>query len=265
MTPEDQNNAARRILDSFDRNAESQPLNSGGQMGLDDGYAVASRIADARLARGDRIVGRKIGFTNRSIWPIYNVDAPVWNYVWDSTLHDIPQDGRVALPALPNLRLEPEIIFGIARSPEPGMSAHAFLDCIDWIAHGFEIVTSIYPGWTFTAPDAAAAQGMHGSLWLGPRVPAKDFTPAALEQFSLTLEGPDQTLTGAASDVLGGPLHALAHLIAEIPRMPGASSLTQGEVVTTGTLTDAVPISSGQRWRTRLDWLALPGQDIRIV
>ena len=28
-------------------------------------------------------VGRKIGFTNTTIWPIYGVSAPMWNYVYD--------------------------------------------------------------------------------------------------------------------------------------------------------------------------------------
>ncbi|NBO20261.1 MAG: hydratase, partial [Proteobacteria bacterium] len=39
-----------------------------------------------RLARGERGRGFKLGFTNRSIWPIYGVYAPIWGTVYDSTL-----------------------------------------------------------------------------------------------------------------------------------------------------------------------------------
>ena len=47
------------------------------------------------------------------------------------------------------------------------LSEDELLGCVDWIAHGFEIVHSIFPHWTFTAADAVAAYGVHGALLLG--------------------------------------------------------------------------------------------------
>lgn len=64
-----------------------------------------------------------------------------------------------AVKGLPEARIEPEIILHLASAPRPGMSEGELLGCIDWIAHGFEIVHSIFPGWTFTAADAVAAYG----------------------------------------------------------------------------------------------------------
>lgn len=256
--------AAADLLAAFDAGTQRPPLSDARPLDMADGYAVAARIAAARRARGERVRGRKIGFTNRRIWPLYNVDAPIWGWVWDSALHDIPDSGHVALPRLPEPRLEPEIVLGIARSPEPGMDAAALRDCLEWIAHGVEIVTSVYPGWRFTAPDTAAAQGLHGALWLGERVAADRIPARALETFELALDGPGGTLRGHASDVLGGPLHALAHLVEELSGTPGTAPLQPGEVVTTGTLTDAVPIAPGQTWRTELTGIALPGLDITL-
>ena len=40
-------------------------------------------MRDARLARGERVLGRKIGFTNRTIWAEFGVDAPMWGYLYD--------------------------------------------------------------------------------------------------------------------------------------------------------------------------------------
>ena len=37
------------------------------------GYAAARALHEHRLALGWRAVGRKIGFTNRTIWPRYGV------------------------------------------------------------------------------------------------------------------------------------------------------------------------------------------------
>jgi len=254
--------AAEALLVAFDGNRQIAPLSESAPLTLDRGYAVAAEIAALRQTRGERPVGRKIGFTNRTIWPIYNVDAPIWGWVWDGGLHEIPADGRVRLPRLPEPRIEPEIVFGFRATPEAGMSVAALHDCLDWVAPGVEIVSSPFPGWRFTAADSAAAQGLHGSLWLGPKRPAAEVPIAALEAFTLTLDGPDTHLTGQAHDVLDGPLHALAHLLGQIARMPGAGPIRPGEAVTTGTLTDARPVRPGQRWRTRIAGAPLAGLDL---
>jgi 2-oxo-3-hexenedioate decarboxylase len=36
------------------------------------------------------VIGRKIGFTNRTIWAKYAVYAPIWGFVFDTTVCDIP-------------------------------------------------------------------------------------------------------------------------------------------------------------------------------
>ena len=46
--------------------------------------------------------------------------------------------------------------------------ARAMLDAVAWIAPGFEIVHSVFPGWKFRVPDCTAAFGLHGRLVVGP-------------------------------------------------------------------------------------------------
>lgn len=256
---------AQALLEAFDGGTQVAPLTDARLLNIDDGYAIAAQIHDLRKARGENTVGRKIGFTNRTIWPIYNVDAPVWGWVWDSGLHDIPASGEITLPPQAELRIEPEIVFGFAQSPDADMTDADLWACVDWVAHGFEIVTSAFPGWRFTAPDTAAGQAMHASLWIGPRLPANQVDPADLARFGLTLQGPNTRLSGTGADVLGGPLDALRHLLSEIPRMPGAGPVAKGEVVTTGTLTDAPLIASGQDWRSEINGLALDGLAVTLV
>lgn len=256
---------ARRVLAAFDGNRQIAPLTQARpDLDLDAGYAIAAEVAAARRARGERISGRKIGFTNRTIWPIYNVHAPVWGWMYEATVQDLPDDGRVPLPALPEPRIEPEIAFGIARTPAPEMDDAALLDCLDWVAHGAEIVISLYPGWRFTAPDSVAAMAMHAAFWIGPRCKVTPERAAALAGCRVTLSGPGETVAGRGRDVLGGPLDALRRLLGETGRMPGAGPPAPGEVITTGTLTDARPVAPGQRWRTHLEGSDLPGLDIRF-
>src|SRR6185437_11384235 len=83
-------------------------------------YRVAARVRDKRLARGERLVGRKIGFTNRGIWDVYGVHAPIWGYVYDRTLHEMAAPARAADYMEP--RIEPEIVFGLAAPVSAEMS-----------------------------------------------------------------------------------------------------------------------------------------------
>jgi 2-keto-4-pentenoate hydratase len=49
---------------------------------LDDAYRTLARLRELRIAGGETVVGRKIGFTNRTIWVEYGVYAPMWGYMY---------------------------------------------------------------------------------------------------------------------------------------------------------------------------------------
>ena len=61
-------------------------------------------------------------------------------------------------------RVEPEIVFGLAKPVRAAMSDLEILNSIAWIAHGYEIVGSIFPDWKSTPTDSTAAFGMHQLL-----------------------------------------------------------------------------------------------------
>src|SRR5258707_15715670 len=77
-----------------------------------DGYAVLQDIETRRRAQGWKAVGRKIGFTNRTIWPRYGVYQPMWAHVWAHTVHTA-KNGRATLDLRPFVqpRIEPEVVF----------------------------------------------------------------------------------------------------------------------------------------------------------
>jgi 2-keto-4-pentenoate hydratase len=64
---------------------------------------------------------------------------------------------------------EPEIVFRLAAAPSPHMDEAALFGCIDWVAQGFEIVQSVFPGWKFAPADTVIVNGLHGALLLAPR------------------------------------------------------------------------------------------------
>ena len=239
------------------------------ELGLDDAWRVTALARQMRASRGERPIGRKIGFTNRTIWAEYGVYAPIWGYLFDRTVHDLGEiGGRFSLAGLAEPRIEPEIVFGLAAAPTPGMDEHALLSCIDWVAHGFEIVQSIYRGWKFTAADTIIANGLHGALLVGERHPV---TPHAAE-WARTLSTFEIDLLqngsladhGRAADVLDGPLSALRHLVELLASDICNPPLAAGEIITTGTLTRALPVAAGETWSTALAGVAIGGISARF-
>jgi 2-oxo-3-hexenedioate decarboxylase len=238
---------------------------------LDAAYSVTAALRKARIARGERPIGRKIGFTNRTIWPEYGVYAPIWGDMYDSTLRDLADtDGTLALAPLLEPRIEPEIAFGFATAPQPGMSESEIFGCIAWVAHGFELVQSIYPGWKFAAADTVAAYGLHGAYRLGKRheIAAADRASwlEKLRGFEIELRR-DGTLIdrGRAMNVLDGPLSTIHHLLSVLAGDAANPALQAGEIVTTGTLTRAFPVAPGETWQTRLIGLPLDGIALRFT
>jgi len=232
------------------------------------GYEAAAALHRHRLALGWKPVGRKIGFTNRSIWPRYGVYEPIWGTVYDRTVVYAERDRAVVpLAGMLNPRIEPEICFGlkaVPRAPDPD----ALLEAIDWAAHSFEIVQSPFPDWKFRLPDCTAANGLHGRLVVGTRVPARDLPQLVRALPGITIELRKDGCPvdrGVGANVLDSPLLALGHLVALLAGRPGAAPLAAGEVISTGTITDAHPVKPGETWSTELRGLALGGLEVRFA
>jgi 2-keto-4-pentenoate hydratase len=230
---------------------------------LADAYAVVERVRELRVARGERVVGRKIGFTNRAVQATFGISAPIWNYMFAGSVHNLAAAGPFDLARTVAPRIEPEIILHLASAPHAGMNEAEIAACVDWVAHGFEIVDSIFPDWSFRAPDAIAGFGVHAALLVGASQPIRGKQTQWIESlaaFSIALTSNDGVdKSGGGANVLGSPLSALKFLVEDIALYPSCRPLAAGEIITTGTLTDAMPIKAGQSWSTRLDGIELEG------
>ncbi len=230
-----------------------------------DGYRVSAALCEMRVARGAHVIGRKIGFTNRAIWPTYGVDRPMWGEMYDTTVHDAGS-GPFALSGFLEPRIEPEISFCFGRAPKPGMSDEDLLSCCDWCAHGFEIVQSPYPEWSFTTGEAIAAGAMHGSFVMGQRFDVTEVSPEMLTELTCTLSvNGDVRERGTGANVLDGPVSALRALVDGLVDQRQARPVEAGDIITTGTMTDAYRIEAGERWETSIDGAPLDGIAVDFV
>ena len=195
-------------------------------------YAAARALHETRVREGWRPLGRKIGFTNRSIWPRYGVYEPIWGTVYDrSFIEATDNQAVVVLDGLHQPRIEPEICFRLRAAPRSASSAD-LIESIEWVAHSVEIVQCDQPGWKTSLEHSIAFNGLHGRLILGHRL----------------------------------PVGRLPELEDRLPRLEMILSKGEaiidrgfGEIVSTGTLTDAHPVAPGEIWSTEIRGLPLSG------
>jgi 2-oxo-3-hexenedioate decarboxylase len=264
--------SADHILSALTDHRSIPPLtNASGGLSLPDAYRISRAVTARRIARGEHPVGRKIGFTNRTIWDEYGVHHPIDGPMYDTTVSDV--SGPVAAFSLAPFvepRIEPEIVLGLTGAPTPDMDEAALMSCIGWMAHGFEIVQSLFPGWRFSGADCVAAFGLHGALVCGPKreiaTGDRASTLDTLTRFSITLRCNGVVMdTGQAANVLGGPVSALLHLVQALSQDLEAAPLAAGDIITTGTVTRAFPVSAGERWTTEIVGIGLPGLDVTFT
>jgi 2-keto-4-pentenoate hydratase len=261
---------AQQMLDAQEQAAQIEPFTSRiAGFDLAAGYALAERVHRLRELRGERLVGRKIGFTNRDGWPALGVSAPIWAPLFSTTVQ-YAERGRAScrLARFPEPKIEPEIVVHFARAPAPEGDVEALLAAIDWLAAGFEIVHTHYPGWCGRAADTLADSSHHAALIVGEPRPLASLgaDPAArLAAFTVSLHCDGRRReTAAGARVLGGAPLALAALAALL-REQGAAPLQAGEIVTTGTITAGYPVAAGQTWHTTLAGIELPGLAVEFT
>ena len=241
---------------------------------VEDAYSISREVLRRREASGWRRVGRKIGFTNREIWDQYGVYEPILGYMYDRTVSWVQDrtwdvdgwgdEARLSLDGLSQPLIEPEIVFHFREAPALTDDPVALLGAIDWVGHGFEIVQCHLPDWKFKVADTVADGGLHGRYMAGGGISTagRDLVglAEALASFRIRLYRNGVSVReGGGELVLGSPLKALAHAIRLVDSLPGHPAIEAGEIVTTGTLTDAMPVAPGETWSTRIAGLGVAG------
>ena len=211
-------------------------------------------------------MGRKIGFTNTTIWPRYGVYQPMWAHVWTHSVQ-FAKDAHASLELRPFVqpRIEPEVVFRLKTALAPTSDPLAVTARGRMDRPGLRDRPVPFPGLEIRGG------GLHRRLRPARRTRCRyatiavtdrnrDALAAALPTFTLTLRrGRSVIERGVGANVLGGPTHALAHLSRVLAAQPQFPPLAPGEIVTTGTITDAWPVAPRETWTSDYGTLGLRG------
>ena len=214
-------------------------------------YAIQDHWTRLRLARGEKIAGRKIGLTAKAVQQQLGVDEPDYGALWQSSFYP-SREGRVELPAAHFLqpRVEGEIAFLMARQLRgPGVTPREVLAATEACALGVEIVASRIADWRIKLADTIADNASYGGHSVGPwdkRLREADLPALALRivhNGSLAAEG-----LGAA--VLGHPAASAAWLVNKLAAF--GVGLEPGDVVISGAICKMLPARRGDRFEFSL-------------
>lgn len=202
---------------------------------IDGAYRVQGRLVDRLAADRGPPVGYKIGFTNDRVQADLGVEEPGYGRILEETVVDPP--ATVAAAEYVGLRIEPEIAFRLDDDLPAEPSRARTRDAVATVHPAIELVDS-RTGWTFDAPLAVADNCLDAGLVLGSGTAIDD---RSLDEEAVTLRVDGERVdSGVGADVLGHPLAALAWLAEAVDGLPA------GTLVTTGSLTEPVPVAAGE-------------------
>ena len=209
-------------------------------MDIEDAYEIQRRWAKGRLAKGAKIVGRKIGLTSRAMQLASKMTEPDYGLILDDALF---KDGA-SIPAKtfikPRLETELAFIMGEDLSGE-GCQIHDVMRATEYVTPALEIIdyrTEVPRAIVDTIADNAA----FGAIVLGGRV-FRPFdidirwVPATLSRNGVIEE------SGVSAAIMGHPAAGLAWLVNKLA--PLGDGLKKGDIVLGGSFTRPIDITSG--------------------
>ena len=226
---------------------------------LSDAYRTALEIKEIRENKKEKASGIKVGFTNKTIWHKYSVNAPIYGFMYSSTVLNTRQSFSPEKFLEP--KFEPEIFFRLSKKPHSEMSDIDLIACCQSFGIGVELVQSIYKGWTFKLPDTVAGFGLHGQYKILEEmaIPSDENNRVVLidqlKNFNLTLKKNSKVMEhGKSKNILEeSPLAALRSYIEFCEK--NLDWLVLDGSITTGTITDAYDINKADVFSCELDRL----------
>jgi 2-oxo-hept-3-ene-1,7-dioate hydratase len=209
-------------------------------MTIEDSYRVQDIWAEARIAKGAKVIGHKIGLTSRAMQMASKMTEPDYGRILDDAVFN---DGAV-IPSnrflKPRLEVELAFVMGDDLSG-PGTRIHDVMRAAEFVTPALEIIdyrTEVPRAITDTIADNAA----FGALVLGGRL---------VRPFDIDVRWVGATLSkngiieesGVSAAVMGHPAAGVAWLVNKLHAV--GSGLKKGQVVLGGSFTRPVDVESG--------------------
>ncbi|QYO75632.1 2-keto-4-pentenoate hydratase [Devosia salina] len=231
--------ATAALLDDAAREARGMD-----QLGLDasvaEAYDIQRRSMARREARGERLIGIKMGLTSRAKMAQVNITEVIWGQLTDAMV--VENGGTMDASRFGQPRAEPEIAFRLGKSLSGVVTELEAWAAIEGVAPAVEILDSRFRNFKFNLADAIADNCSAAGLVVGPwTAPGVDFSNLGM---CMSIDGRPVGI-GSSAAILGHPIRTLvaaARLTAQY-----GGELRAGDIFLSGAPTAAVPLKPGMR------------------
>ena len=223
-------------------------------LSVTEAYDIQRALEEAVTARGERVIGWKVGFSTAATQAAYGVTEPVAGFMLASGVFG--SGDAVPASRFVGLGVEAEIAFLLkADLAGPGVTAVSALLAVEGALPALELIDLRFAG-TARGVDMIADGVAANAIVLG-----RPLTPVA--GLDLALEGVvfeqngQVVATNTAAEVMGNPLHALAWLANTLASM--GRGLRAGDVVLTGSISKILRPKAGESVRASFTRLGSVG------
>ncbi|MEM7094619.1 MAG: 2-oxo-hept-4-ene-1,7-dioate hydratase [Actinomycetota bacterium] len=237
------------LLDEAERTATQmrQTTEAYPDLTIDDAYAIQAEWLGIKLARGEHLVGHKIGLTSRAMQAAMNIDTPDSGFLTDRMV--FPPDSELAAGDFCDPKLEVELAFMLAEDlAGANLSVDDVLDATEYVVPSIELIAARSfrrdpaTGRTRTVMDtiadnAADAGIICGGEQVGPRDVDLRWVSALGSRNGIIEE------TGVAAGVLGHPAEGIVWLARRY--FEQGLTLEAGQLILAGSFTRPIDIRRG--------------------
>lgn len=207
---------------------------------IEDAYRIQGLWAEARIAKGARMVGHKIGLTSRAMQMASKMTEPDYGRILDDAVYNDGSQIRADRFIKPRLEVELAFIMGEALRG-PGARIYDVMRATEMVVPALEIIdyrTAVPRAIADTIADNAA----FAALVVGGRpVRAMDvdvrWVGATLSKNGVIEE------SGVSAAIMGHPAAGIAWLVNKLHAVD--TKLEKGQIVLAGSFTRPVDIAAG--------------------
>ncbi len=217
-------------------------------LSLDDAYAVQQQVINARIAKGEAIVGYKVGCTSEAIRQQFGLSEPICGRLMAP--HVLHGDAVLNHSDFFNCAVEPEFVLGIGEdlTDEVG-EGESLIDAIDFVSPGIEVHNYRFWFGNPTSQELIASNGIHACLVVGDQKTQPDSFEWDMEEVGVCLND-ELAASGTGAQIMGGPMKSLRWLVNHLVRR--GESLKSGQLVIPGSPVNLISVEPGDRVTSRL-------------
>ena len=236
------------------------PLTSRGfEISIEDAYHIQQRMLARRIAKGEKVVGKKIGVTSKAVMNMLGVGQPDFGYLLDGMVYN--EGESIPMDTLIQPKAEGEIAFLLNKDLKgPGLTAADILAATEGVMACFEIVDSRIQDWKIKIQDTVADNASCGVFVLGDKLVDPKKVDLSLCGMVLEKNG-EIVVTGAGAATMASPVNAMVWLANTLGRL--GIGLNAGDIVLSGALGAMVPVKAGDSLRCTIGGIG--GCSVRFV